>query len=94
MLRRVADRLQQLWTRVLAATEKEKGEKGLPRIIRLSRRFTLTEKETKAMVYAFCNQVSRPVDQARLAERENRLCLGLRESRFLSKIGWVDVPVV
>ena len=68
MLRKVADRIQQLWSRVLAATEKEKGEKGLPRIIRLSRRFALTEKETKAMVYVFCNQVSGPVDQARLAE--------------------------
>ena len=41
----------------LAATEKSKGEAGLPRIIRLSRRLKLTEKETDVMMYVLATQV-------------------------------------
>ena len=41
----------------LAATEKSKGEAGLPRIIRLSRRLKLTEKETDVMMYVLISQV-------------------------------------
>ena len=41
----------------LAATEKSKGEAGLPRIIRLSRRLKLTEKETDVMIYVLATQV-------------------------------------
>ena len=38
-------------------TEKEKGEGGLPRIIRLSRRLKLSEKETLVMIYVLTCQV-------------------------------------
>ena len=38
-------------------TEKEKGEGGLPRIVRLSRRLKLSEKETLVMIYVLTCQV-------------------------------------
>ena len=39
-------------------TEKLKGEKGVPRIIRLSRRLKLTEKEMMIMIYTLICQVA------------------------------------
>lgn len=39
-------------------TEDAKGEKGLPRVIKLARRYKLSEKETLALVYVFNCQVA------------------------------------
>ena len=46
-----------IWQLKLETTERVKGELALPRIIRLSRRLKLSEKETQVMIYALCNQV-------------------------------------
>ena len=47
-----------IWDAKLEVTEKVKGESGLPRIIRLSRRFKLSDKETLVMIYTLTYQVA------------------------------------
>ena len=53
----VQERIKQIWDEKLRVTEKEKGEGGLPRIVRLSRRLKLSEKETLVMIYVLTCQV-------------------------------------
>ena len=54
----VQERMKKIWDAKLEVTEKVKGESGLPRIVRLSRRFKLNEKETLVMVYTLTCQVA------------------------------------
>ena len=53
----VQERIKRIWDEKLRVTEKEKGEGGLPRIVRLSRRLKLSEKETLVMIYTLTCQV-------------------------------------
>ena len=53
----VQERIKRIWDEKLRVTEKEKGEGGLPRIVRLSRRLKLSEKETLVMIYVLTCQV-------------------------------------
>lgn len=43
----------------MSVSEKQKGEQGLPRIIRLSRKLKLSEKESLVLIYAFVTQVAK-----------------------------------
>ena len=52
------ERIKKIWDAKLDVTEKVKGENGLPRIIRLSRRLKLSEKETLVMIYTLTCQVA------------------------------------
>ena len=52
------ERIKKIWDAKLEVTEKVKGESGLPRIIRLSRRLKLNEKETLVMIYTLTCQVA------------------------------------
>ena len=54
------ERIKKIWDAKLEVTEKVKGESGLPRIIRLSRRLKLSEKETLVMIYTQTCQVADP----------------------------------
>ena len=56
-LSQVMQRIQQIWNAKLKVTEEVKGEGNLPRIIRLSRRLKLSEKETIIMIYTLTCQV-------------------------------------
>ena len=51
-------RIKTIWESKLKLTEETKGEKALPRIIRLCRKFELTEKESLAILYATVWQVA------------------------------------
>ena len=54
----VATRLKAIWDTKLKVTEEAKGEKGLPRIVKLARRYKLSEKETTVLIYVFTSQVA------------------------------------
>lgn len=53
----VVERFKKIIDKRLAATEKSNGEVGLPRVIRLSRRLKLNEKETSILTYVLVAQV-------------------------------------
>lgn len=55
----VKDRLWTVWNRTLEITEKDLGEEALPRVIRLSRKLELSERETKILVYILSAQVGK-----------------------------------
>ena len=54
----VQERILGIWKAKLEVSEKEKGEKGLPRIIRLVRKLKLSEKESMVLIYAFISQIA------------------------------------
>ena len=55
---KVQERIKKIWDARLDATEKFNGERGLPRIIRLSRRLKLTDKERLVMIYTLTCHVA------------------------------------
>ncbi|XP_019854420.1 PREDICTED: uncharacterized protein LOC105313451 [Amphimedon queenslandica] len=55
----VVERFKKIIDKRLAATEKTNGEVGLPRVIRLSRRLKLNEKETSILTYVLVAQASK-----------------------------------
>ena len=57
VLTKVQDRLWTIWNKKLEVTEKELGEIALPRIIRLSRKLKLNEKESMALIFILCSSV-------------------------------------
>ena len=54
----VQERIKKIWDAKLEVTEKVNGENGLPRIVRLSRRLKLSDKETLVMIYTLACQVA------------------------------------
>ena len=56
-LNKIANRLLTIWEKKLDTTEKQKGEVGLPRIIKLSHKLNLSKKESMVLVYIMCAQV-------------------------------------
>ena len=52
------ERIKKIWDAKLEVTERVKGVSGLPRIIRLSWRLKLSEKETLVLIYTFTCQVA------------------------------------
>ena len=55
----VLERIKTIWTNKLSVSEKVHGELGLPRIVRLARKFKLSEKETQVIIYAFISKVTK-----------------------------------
>ena len=66
-----------IWNAKLEVTEKVKGESGLPRIVRLSRRLKLSEKETLVMIYILICMIaeSRRKKDYHEFEEEQVLCV-------------------
>ncbi len=56
-LKMVEERFMLLWNGKLKATESSNGELGLPRVIRLSRKLQLNDKETRVLAYIMLAQV-------------------------------------
>eukprot|EP00731_Ephydatia_muelleri_P032086 Em0023g593a len=54
----VAARLKTIWDTKLKVTEEAKGEKGLPKVIKLARRYKFSDKETLVLVYVFTCQAA------------------------------------
>lgn len=54
----VQERIKKIWDAKLALTEEKKGEKALPRIVRLCRKLKLTEKEAMVMFYVIVWQMA------------------------------------
>ena len=84
----VQERIKKIWDAKLEVTEKIKGEIGLPRIVRLSRRLKLSEKETLVMIYTLTYQVS-----SQLAELGEATDYEERRWMFASSPGCPDFSV-
>ena len=50
--------MKTIWDTKLKVTEEAKGEKGLPRVIKLARRYKFSDKETLVLVYVFTCQAA------------------------------------
>ena len=51
------ERIKLIWDSKLKVTEEHNGESGLPRVVRLSNRLKLSDKEKMVMYYTLCCQV-------------------------------------
>ena len=73
---KIRDRAQSILERKIATTEAKLGEIGLPRVIRLARKYKFTDAEERVLVYSVMTSVSKySVQSSRFAQDYSRYLL-------------------